>query len=152
MGAMRDLADGFATMIADSAIAVYRTDGTAYQPGETAIVFKDMPATPHRVVCITPVPLTDATSASFGKVLVQVKVRGLPNVSLDADDLGDAVFDLMQNTRNVVFGSTHVIQVLRNSSVPMGEDKAKRWERIDHFYVDLDYPETANRNNGNGWE
>jgi hypothetical protein len=33
----------------------------------------------------------------------------------------------------------------------MGVDTKRRWERIDHYYVDLDYPETAKRNLGNGW-
>jgi hypothetical protein len=148
---MRDLAVGFATMIADSSIAVYRADGTAYLDGETAIVFKNMPPSPDRVVCITSVPLTDATEAAYGTVLVQVKCRGIPNDDLDVDDLGDAIFDLVQNTKDVVFGSTHAVQILRNSSVPMGVDTKRRWERIDHYYVDLDYPETAKRNLGNGW-
>jgi hypothetical protein len=149
---MRDLAVGFATMIADSSIGVYRSDGSTYLASETAIVFKDMPQSPDRCIVLTAVPLTDAIAAAFGKALVQVKLRGAPNNSLDVDDLGDAVFDLMQNTRNVVFGSTHAIQILRNSSVPMGVDASKRWLRTDHFYIDLDYPETANRNNGTGWE
>lgn len=151
MGAMRDLAVGFATMIADSSIGVYRADGSAYLTSETAIVFKDMQPNPHRMICLTAVPLTDATAASYGLVLVQVKMRGLPNNAFDVDDLGDAVFDLMQNTRNVTFGSTHAIQILRNSSVPMGVDSGKRWLRTDHYYVDLDFPETAKRNLG-GWD
>jgi hypothetical protein len=151
MGAMRDLAVGFATMIADSSIAVYRPDGSPYLASETAIVFKDMAPSPDRMVCLTSVPLTDATAASYGLVLVQVKMRGLPNNSYDVDDLGDAIFDLVQNTRNVTFGSTHAIQILRNSSVPMGVDTSKRWLRTDHYYVDLDFPETANRNLG-GWD
>jgi hypothetical protein len=149
---MRDLAVGFATMIADSSIAVYRADGTAYLPTETAIVFKDMQPNPDRVVCLTSVPMTDATEAAYGMVLVQVKLRGVPNNGYDVDDLGDAIFDLMHNTKNVTFGSTHAIQILRNSSVPMGVDAQKRWLRTDHYYVDLDFPSTANRNNGNSWE
>jgi hypothetical protein len=148
---MRDLAVGFATMIADSSIGTYRSDGSAYLDGETAIVLKRMPPSPDRVICLTAVPMTDETEASFGMVLVQVKMRGLPNDPYDVDDLGDAIFDLMQNTKNTVFGSTHAIQILRNSSVPMGEDAKLRWERIDHYYVDLDYPETAKRNLG-GWD
>lgn len=151
MGAMRDLAVGFATTIAGSGIGVYRSDGSAYTAAETAIVFKDMPQAPDRVICLTPVPLTDETVLPQGLVLVQVKMRGLPGNALDVDDLGDAVFDLMQGATNLVFGSTQVIQILRNSSVPMGVDDSRRWLRTDHFYADLGYPTTAKRPEG-GWD
>lgn len=148
---MTDLAVGFATMISGSKIATYRADGSAYLASETAIVFKDMPASPDRVVCITPVPMTDQTVIPLGMVLVQVKTRGLPGRPLDVDDLGDAIFDLVHGARNTVMGSTTVVQILRNSSVPMGVDAAKRWERVDHYYCDVDFAATLNRPDG-GWD
>jgi hypothetical protein len=146
---MRDLAVGFANLIADSGLGVYNPTG-AYAATDTAIVFKDLPPAPNRCIVLTAVPLTDAEVIPLGKVLVQVRLRGNPNDPLDVDDLGDAITDLVHGARNLTFGSTHAVQILRNSSVPMGVDNAKRWTRIDHFYVDLDYPATANRPDG-GW-
>lgn len=150
MSAMRDLAVGFATTLSGSGVGVFSPTG-AYAPTDTAIVFKDMPPAPDRMIVLTAVPLTDAEVIPLGKVLVQVKMRGAPNNSLDVDDLGDAVFDLMHGATNLVFGSTHAIQVFRNSSVPMGIDSARRWLRTDHYYVDLDYAATTNRPAG-GWD
>lgn len=144
MAATRDLLSGFAGMINDSNIGVYKATGV-YAANETGIVFKNMPSTPHRVIVLTAVPLTDMTMIPVGKMLVQVRTRGLPNNPLDVDDLGDAIFDLMHGVTNVTMGSTHIIQCLRNSSVPMGVDSSQRWERVDHFYIDMDYPGTPNR-------
>lgn len=148
--AARDLLTGIAQMIADNGIGAYRTAG-AYQPNETAIVFKAMPTSPDRAIVLTAVPMTDAVFTPMGMTLVQARCRGLPGDPLDVDDLGDALFDLLHGLRDHTFGSVHIIQCLRNSSVPMGQDASKRWERVDHFYIDLDYPPTTNRPVG-GWD
>lgn len=150
MAATRDLLTGMAQMIADTGIGVFNPSGV-YAATDTAVIFKNMPASPDRVIVLTAVPLTDMTMSPMGKMLVQVKTRGIPNNPLDVDDLGDAVFDLLQNLTNITMGSTHIIQCLRNSSIPMGEDSANRWERIDHMYIDMDYPPTVNRP-ANGWD
>lgn len=150
MAATRDLLTGLAQMIHDTGIGVYNPSG-AYTAAQTGIIFKNVPTTPDRVIVLTAVPLTDMTMIPVGKVLVQVRTRGVPNDPLDVDDLGDAVFDLMQGLTNLSLGSTHIIQCLRNSSVPMGQDASKRWERVDHMYLDLDYPPTVNRPSG-GWD
>lgn len=150
MGATRDLLTGLAQMINDSGIAVYDPSGV-YTAGQTGIIFKNVPTTPDRVVVLTAVPFTDLTMVPAGLVLVQVRTRGLPNNPLDVDDLGDAVFDLLQGLRDQTFGTVHIIQCLRKSSVPMGQDSSKRWERVDHMYTDLDFPATVNRPSG-GWD
>jgi hypothetical protein len=150
MSATRDLLTGIAQIIADSNIAVYNPTGI-YQSTDTGIVFMTVPSTPDRAVMLWAVPLTDATVTPMGKTLVQVRVRGLPNQPLDTEDLGDAIFDLLQGIRSHPLGSVNIIQMLRNSSIPNGQDSAKRFERIDHFYVDLDYPATPNRPD-NGWD
>lgn len=150
MGATRDLLTGLAQMIHDNGIGVYNPTGV-YSPAQTGIIFKNVPTTPDRVIVLTAVPLTDMTMIPVGKMLVQVRTRGIPNDPLDTDDLGDAVFDLLQGLMNLTLGATHIIQCLRNSSVPMGQDSSKRWERVDHMYMDIDYPPTVNRPE-NGWD
>lgn len=146
----RDLLTGLAQMIADSGIGVYRLTG-GYQPNETAVVFKSMPSAPDRAIVLTAVPMTDQVMIPMGMVLVQARFRGVAGDPLDVDDLGDAVFDLLHGLKDQTFGSVHIIQCLRNSSVPMGQDASRRWERIDHFYIDLDYAPTTNRPDG-GWD
>jgi hypothetical protein len=144
MAASRDLLTGIAQMIEDTSIGVFNPTGV-YGATDTAIIFKNMPSKPDRVITLTAVPLTDMTMIPVGKMLVQVRTRGLPNNPLDVDDLGDAIFDLLHGLTNVTMGSTHIIQCLRNSSVPMGVDNSQRFERVDHFYIDMDYPGTVNR-------
>jgi len=148
--ATRDLLVGFAQMLNDSGIGVYNPSGV-YTPTQTGIVFKTVPQGPDRCIILTVVPLIDSVEIPMGKTLLQVRTRGLPNQPLDVEDLGDACFDLLQNIKNLTMGSTHIIQCLRNSSVPMGQDNSKRWERVDHMYIDLDYPPTVNRPD-NGWD
>lgn len=150
MAAARDLLTGIAHMIADTGIGIFNPSGV-YASTDTGIIFKNMPAKPDRAITLTAVPLTDGVAVPMGKMLVQVRTRGLPNNPLDVDDLGDAIFDLLQNVTDVTMGSTHIIQCLRNSSVPMGVDPSLRWERVDHFYIDMDYPPTVNRTI-NGWD
>jgi len=146
----RDLLTGLAQMIADSGIGVYRLTGS-YAADETAVVFKSMPSSPDRAIVLTAVPMTDQVFIPMGMVLVQTRCRGVPGDPLDVDDLGDAVFDLLHGLTDQQFGAVHIIQCLRNSSVPMGQDSNRRWERIDHFYIDLDYAPTTHRPDG-GWD
>lgn len=150
MSTTRDLLTGLAQIINDSNIATYKADGV-YTATDTGVVFMTVPSTPDRVVMLWAVPLTDSVMVPMGKVLIQVRVRGLPNQPLDTEDLGDAVFDLLHGITRHPLGSVNIIQILRNSSIPNGQDNSKRFERIDHFYVDLDYPATANRPDM-GWD
>ena len=151
MSMTRDLFTGLATTIAGAGIGTYRSDGSAYLPGETAIVFHDTPPSPDRVIMLMIVPLTDEAVLPTGKWLVQCYFRGLPGQPLDTEDLGDAVFNLLQAAGGLILGSVSITQILRNGSVPNGEDPQRRWTRIDRYFVDLDMAATVNRPNG-GWD
>jgi hypothetical protein len=150
MSTTRDLLTGLAQIIADSSIAVYDPVG-AYAATDTGVVLMKLPSTPDRVVALWAVPLTDGTMTPIGQTLIQVRTRGLPDQPLDTEDLGDAVFDLLHGIRNHPLGSVNIIQILRKSSIPNGQDNSKRFERIDHFYADIDYPPTTNRP-AMGWD
>jgi hypothetical protein len=95
--------------------------------------------------------MTDAEVIPLGLAMVQAKVRGLPGQVLDTGDLADAVFDLFHGATDLTMGSTHAVQVFRRVSVPPTMDAQRRWTRIDHYYVDLDYPATTHRPAG-GWD
>jgi hypothetical protein len=139
MGAAGDISNGIAAILTGAGIGVLNPSGVS-QPADTAIVMKNVPVSPDRLVTITVVPLTDDVAVTQGQVMVQLRFRGVPNVPLDVDDLGDSVFPLFHGLRSTQMGSVYVVQCLRQQSVPLGHDAAKRWERADQFYLDVEYP------------
>jgi hypothetical protein len=147
-----DILTGAAARIAAlaSPTIVWSPSGT-YSTGQTGIFLKLMPATPDRCVTLTLVPQGDDPSMPFGRSMLQVRGRGLPNKPTDVDDLLDSIFDVMHATTNLTFGSCQIVQMNRRSSVPMGMDDSKRWERADHYYLDVDYPATTLRPDGGFW-
>lgn len=146
----RDLFTGLAETIDGSGIGTYRPTGV-YLPGETAIVHRSSPQSPDRVIMMMCVPMTDATMIPMGRWMVQFYFRGVPNDTFDVEDLGDAVFDLMHGAKDMMMGSVHIIQCLRQGSVGNGQDTSKRWTRIDRYMIDLDVAPTTNRP-ANGWD
>jgi hypothetical protein len=142
MGAATDIANGFAAIISGAGVGVTFNTSGVYQPTDTGIVMKSVPALPNRIVVLTVVPLTDELAAPSGQVMVQVRLRGLPNAPLDVDDLGDAIKPFLHGLKNVTMGSVFVAQCNRQQSVPLGQDSATRWERADQYYLDVEYPPT----------
>lgn len=141
MGAATDLSEGFAQIIAGTGNAVFDPTG-AYGAADTGIVFKTVPAAPDRVVVLTVVPMSDDLAAPQGQVMVQVRTRGLPNNPLDVDDLADSIHPYLHGMKSVQMGSVFVVQGDRRQSVTLGQDALKRWERIDQYYLDVEYPPT----------
>lgn len=148
MSHVSDLLDGLARTIAAAGLATYRSDGSAYQAGETAVTFKDTPPDPDRVVVLSAYTSTgDEPLITLGRQPVQVKCRGAADDALDVDTLADSIFDLLHGATNLTFGALHVAQILRTSgNIPLGMDEqSRRWMRSDNYYLDVDYPTTANR-------
>lgn len=151
MSVTSDILTGVATLIAGAGLSIsYNADGR-YTGSQTGIYMKTSPPAPDRIVVLTAVNQGDDITMPLGQVMVQVKGRGLPNKPLDVDDLLDGIFVRLHGTTNLTFGTTTVIQCNRRVSVPMGEDDRKRWERIDQYYLDVDFPATNNRPAGGSW-
>lgn len=149
MSTTTDLLDGVAGMIvAGVAGTSYNLNAPTVNGG---IVQKLMPASPDRVVTLTAVNQGDDITLPSGQVMVQVRGRGLPNIPSDVDDLLDSIFTVLHGTTNLVFGTVTVVQMNRKVSVPMGMDDLKRWERIDQYYLDVDFPPTNLRPPGGSW-
>lgn len=138
-----ELLEGIAGMI------VAGVPGTSYNPSAATvnggILLKRMPASPDRVITLTAVFQGDDITMPLGQVMVQVRGRGIPNRPTDVDDLLDDIFDVLHGTTNLTFGSVTIVQMNRKVSVPMGTDANVRDERVDQYYLDLDFPATANR-------
>lgn len=153
MGVTTDLLDGIAVKIgAEVSPTIVWNPNAVYTSGQTGIFMKFMPTTPDRVVVLTAVNQGDDISMPAGQVMVQVRGRGLPNRPTDVDDLLDSIFPILHGATNLMFGTVTVIQMNRRVSVPMGmDDASKRWERIDQYYLDLDFPPTTNRPEQGSW-
>ncbi|WP_086846826.1 minor capsid protein [Amycolatopsis kentuckyensis] len=138
-----DLLDGLAAYLAAAGAGAYRGDGSAYLPGETAIVFAAMPQTPDRAIVLSDYPVTDDPSLSDSRIGVQVKCRGGTNPH-DVKAISDAVFDVLHGKTAFNLGPVRVVQALRNSGVPLGRDDSNRWEHSDNYYLTVHRP-SANR-------
>lgn len=144
-----DLLDGIAQMIAAAGIAAYNKSGV-YAASDTGIFFKVVNPTPDRIVTLTAYQVSDNTTMPETRFGVQVRVRGLQDPR-DVDELGDSIFTLLHGLTGVQFGSVTAEQVLRQSSITLGQDASKRWERADAYYVDAGLPPSSNRPTGGSW-
>ena len=152
MSVTTDLTDGLAALIAATASpAIAWKPAAAYASTDTGLYRKTIPASPDRGIAITVIPQGDNPSQPYGQVMIQLKGRGLPNNPTDVDDLLDSVFAFLHGATNLVLGSVTVIQINRGVRVPMGQDDSKRWELIDQYYADLNYPPTSNRPYAGSW-
>ncbi|GAA2037354.1 hypothetical protein GCM10009740_31430 [Terrabacter terrae] len=141
-GYERDLLDGLARELDAAGVATYRTD-TSYVDGETAITFGTMPDRPDRCVTLTTYPLSDEPREA--KSLVGVQVRSRAETYLDGNDLNVAIFNALHGLTGRQYGTCHLVQLQRRSSIPMGADDDQRWEHSANFYADINPPTTALR-------
>lgn len=140
-----DLLRGIAQHLETSAVGTYRSDGTAYTAGETAIVFGDLPTSPDRCVALNLYSAGDHGTQNLSATRLNVKVRGLPNQALDVGDLGTAVFEALQGLTNATFAAAHLLQLGRVSSLPFEIDASRRHVRSDNYAADVNTPSTSGR-------
>jgi hypothetical protein len=147
MSATRDILFSAAQMIADADDTfTFRSDGSAYQAGEVALVLGFMPQTPDRCVALNWVDLDEHPVLSMTSGILQAGIRGR-NI-LEVSDLGDAVFAVLHGAEHLVWGTVEVNLISRSSSVPMPADENERLIRADQYAVDADMPAIPNRPSG----
>lgn len=144
-----DLIGGFANLIAAAGIATFSPTGT-YTAGQTGIFFKIVNPTPDRIVTLTAYQIDDDPTLPQSRFGVQVRCRGTQDPR-DVDELGDSIFDIMHGLTQRTFGSSTLIQCMRQSSITLGQDDLKRWDRADAYYCDVATPPTINRPAGGSW-
>lgn len=147
-----DLLNGIATEIQAAAIGTYRADGSAYQVGETAVVFDFMPQgteatppAPDRVIVLTAYILGDDAGNPWTQYRIQARFRGLPNQPDDVWALRDGFNQLFQSRSATTYGSLTVAQALRVSSIPLGQDDRRRFQISDNYTFDAQLPGTPSR-------
>lgn len=142
-GYTSDLLLGLAQYLDANGVGVYKPTG--YLASDTGIFLKGLPDAPDRAISITTYATSDMVKIAQTTVRVQLWLRGVPNNTLDVDDLGDQLFALLQGMENRDFGSAHVIQAYRISSGQLGTDTNNRSQRSDNYQFDLNVPPTSGR-------
>ena len=136
------LITGLAEHLAAAGIGVWRPDDPIGDD-ETAIVARDIPARPDRLITLAPYPVGGTPGLADVTVGVQIRLRGLTD-PLDVDDLADAVYELLDGAYGLRLGGIAVVHVHRQSYTSLGADKQGRWERSENYYVDAMRPTRHN--------
>lgn len=139
MSFTRDLLVGLAGELTAAGIATYSTGAGG------GIYFNALPTSPDRAVSITAYSSVDEPKVTRSTVRVQFWFRGARDDSGDCDDMADATFLLLQGAEDRTYGTAHLVQCNRASSVPLGTDDSKRSSRTDNYEIDLDLPVTPGR-------
>jgi hypothetical protein len=126
------LAHGLAEYLAAAGIAVYRPTGV-YRDDETGIVIGTVPASPPRVVVLTPYPLSDDVDQADSVLGLQVRVRSAGPDPREALDLVDAVFEHLHGATHLDLAGALVHLAERTASLPMGRDQSSRYEHTDTY-------------------
>lgn len=144
MGFSRNLLEGLAQFLEDQSVGVWSATGS-YQATDTAIVVQTVPETLPRLVSLSRYPVSDDPSLSNSVVGVQVLTRWDGADPRPVDDLDDLIFEVLHGRTNLLLSTgVRIVQCLRQSGAPLGQDSSKRWSRSTNYYLDVHRP-SANR-------
>ncbi|MGW4467470.1 minor capsid protein [Micromonospora sp. NPDC004704] len=134
------LLTGLAERLDAAGVGVWRPDGTPYAADEIAIVLRDVPTQPDRVITLTTYPLAgDLQGMADHLTGVQIRVRGTEDTRV-CDDLADDVFTELDSAARFEVGGIPVKQMWRQSYTSLGKDTNRRWERSENYYVEAMRP------------
>lgn len=134
---------GLAVDLQAAGIGVWRPDGPSYTVDEVGIVIRGIPSNPDRIITLAPYVVASPTGQADFTQGVQVRVRGTKDPRV-AEDLGDAIFDLLDSATGLTWRGIPIVQVYRQSYAALGADANGRWEISHNYYVEAMRP-TANR-------
>lgn len=135
-----NLAHGLAEHLAAAGVGIYRENG-AYSSDETGIVIGSPPASPPRVVALSPYPLSSSLDAD-AVVGLQVRARSSGADPREALDLADATFDALAGLANVDMAGAWVHLIERTGGGAMGRDDNGRYEHATTYQLTAHHPTT----------
>jgi len=135
-----DLVTGVLQDLENAGVGVYRSDGSAYLTGETALVAMLMPAAPDRCVVVTAYTIDASPDQATETLRLQTRSRGARNQPLDAGTLDKQVRTVLQGLQHRQYGGCDANHILIFSSIPLGHDDSDRWEISTNWTVDASNP------------
>lgn len=139
----RDLAVGFARLIADAGIGLTWDESLQYDPGDTGVFIASMPATPNRVVVVTPYPLTNDPTFSDSELGVQFRSRSAGADVRDSWALDDAINNVLLGLFPVTLPTGIRVQSLVwSSGASLGQEDggARRWTQVSNYTANVHRP------------
>lgn len=145
MSATNDFLDGSAALLVTAGAGVYRPNGPAYTGAEVGISTDGTKDSPDSMIVLTSyLPGGDDPNLPMGRLGLQALTRAA--TSRGERTIRDLVYATFHGLKRTPMGSITVVQMQIISSTPMGKDAANRPTFALHFYANVDYPATANRN------
>ncbi|MEN6426102.1 MAG: minor capsid protein [Phycisphaerales bacterium] len=140
-----NLLTGLAVYIAAGGIeATWNTSGV-YTALQTGIVLGNFPQSPDRIITLTVYDSDDDYALSDSEVMLQVRTRAEGADKRKVDDLDDAIFNLLQNTCDLVLSTGVTIgQITRVSMGTFGQDTntPARWSNFSNYSATTWRPST----------
>lgn len=112
-------------------IGTYRPVGE-FQPDETALSLKRLPANPDRAIAVNAYGSSDSITLPVAVISIQLRFRA-PGVRTDVDDMADAVFPLLHGRHHFPMGDLKVSRAHRLNFASLGVDDNHREERVDNY-------------------
>jgi hypothetical protein len=128
------LITNLAQYLHDHSVGVWRPAGS-YTAGEIAICDRIIPPFPDRLITLAAYPITTPPQLQDVTVGVQARIRGTTDTRV-CDDIGDALFELLDGAKHLVLGDIRTVQIYRQSAGSLGHDSNERWEASHNYYVE----------------
>lgn len=128
------LVTALAQYLHDQAVGVWRPTGT-YTAGEIAICDRIIPPSPDRLITLSAYPILTPPDLQDVTTGIQCRLRGTTDPQV-CQDIGDAIFELLDGAKHLVLGDIRTVQIYRQSAGSLGQDGSERWEASHNFYVE----------------
>lgn len=133
------LVHGLAGHLAEHGVGTYRPTGV-YADHETGIVIGTVPASPPRIVALSPYRLAADPTQADDVIGLQVRVRSANVDPRDALDLVDAIGDILTGATHLDLDGVPVHLVEHIGSAPMGHDDSGRYEHVTNYQLASHHP------------
>lgn len=130
---------GLAQLLEGAGLGVWRDDGSAYDLAEVAIIDRDVPTLPDKIITLTDYPIDNAADGLADYELgVQIRVRGTTDPRV-CRDLASEIYDLLEASGFQLLGSgadeVAIVDIRRQSYTSQTSDPQGRWESSHNYYV-----------------
>lgn len=137
-----DLLAGVAAYLMAGGVGTWKPTGAYLSTDADPIFITAVPATPDRLIVLTPYTISDEVSLSDSVQGLQVRVRGTKDPRV-AQDIDDRIFDRLHGAYGVnLAGGLRLVMCERRSGTPLGSDGNGRHERTSNFALTVFRPST----------